>query len=217
MPASKVDGRPEAEGQGQEGPSLTVNDDDKMPPLPFGHALRDSEFGHLEQGLTRLNHGSYGAAPRCVLAAQDGYRARQHADPDSFLGGELARLMVEARTAVASLVGGHADQYALVDNATTAATTVSKLVASRFQSGEYQPGDRIMVTRWMYDSCFKAFHEHCGRLGAVFVIVDLPGPPLTSTAPIVDAFRRELARLEDPWIGKLVLRPLCSSGSAYSL
>lgn len=36
-------------------------------------------------------------------------------------------------------------------------------------SGEYKPGDVILVHRWMYDSAFKAFHEYCGRLGAVFV------------------------------------------------
>ena len=35
-------------------------------------------------------------------------------------------------------------------------------MAAKFASGEYQRGDRILVTRWMYDSCFKAFHHYCG-------------------------------------------------------
>jgi selenocysteine lyase/cysteine desulfurase len=107
--------------------------------------------------------------------------------------------MRAAREAVATLVGGEADEFALVDNATTAATTVALLVRQRFLSGEYQKGDRILVTRWMYDACFKAFHEYCGRLGAVFVVLNLPGPPLRSEEALVAAFRHGLSRLVDPW------------------
>lgn len=116
-----------------------------------------------------------------------------------FLGEELPPLMRAAREAVASFVGGVADEFALVDNATTAATTVALLVRQRFLSGEYQRGDHILITRWMYDSCFKAFHEYCGRLGAVFVVLELPGPPLRTEEQLVDAFRYGLSRLVDPW------------------
>ena len=51
----------------------------------------------------------------------------------------------------------------------------------------------------MYDSCFKAFHHYCGAHGAVFVIIDLPGPPIESVDEISQAFRRGLDKLNDPW------------------
>jgi hypothetical protein len=43
-------------------------------------------------------------------------------------------------------MGGDPAHYALLDNATTAASTVALLVAAKFASGEYQRGDRILVT-----------------------------------------------------------------------
>ena len=167
----------------------------------FGAELRRAEFGHLDPSVVRLNHGSYGSAPRCVLEQQAALRDAQHANPDLFLGPVLGTKMAEARVAVASLMGGDAENYALLDNATTAASTVALHVAARFQSGEYSRGDRILVTRWMYDSCFKAFHHYCGSLGAVFVIVDLPGPPIACIDEVVAAFHTALSRLEDPWTG----------------
>lgn len=165
----------------------------------FGSELRRSEFGHLDPTVVRLNHGSYGASPRCVLEHQAALRDAQHSNPDLFLGPVLGTKMAEARMALASLMGGDAKNYALLDNATTAASTVALHIAARFQSGEYASGDRILVTRWMYDSCFKAFHHYCGSLGAVFVIIDLPGPPVGSIDEVVTAFRTALARIDDPW------------------
>ena len=165
----------------------------------FGAELRESEFGHLDPTVVRLNHGSYGAAPHSVLKQQAALRDAQHSNPDLFLGPVLGTKMAAARTAVALLMGGDAESYALVDNATTAASTVALHIAARFQSGEYARGDRILVTRWMYDSCFKAFHHYCGALGAIFVIIDLPGPPIASIDAVVAAFRTALAQVDDPW------------------
>ena len=136
-----------------------------MPAL--GRELRETEFGHLDPDVVRLNHGSYGGAPRSVLEAQAAFRDRQNANPDDFLGPVLpkvgtslslrpccsagscrlgpsgddvmispvravgvgllcvAQLMEEARGAVASLMGGSAENYCLLDNATTAASTIA--------------------------------------------------------------------------------------------
>eukprot|EP01052_Picozoa_sp_SAG31_P064865 SAG31_NODE_23709_length_498_cov_0.776942_1_plen_132_part_10 len=110
-------------------------------------SLSDSE---LRSSLVLACAGSYGAAPRCVLKAQDDFRAAQNANPDIWLSDELPRLMGAARKAVADLCGGCAENYCLVDNATTGASTVALMIARRFMSGEYQPGDIILVHRWMY-------------------------------------------------------------------
>ncbi|MCH7795313.1 MAG: aminotransferase, partial [Proteobacteria bacterium] len=51
--------------------------------MAFGASLR-SEF-LLEDGIAFLNHGSYGATPRVVLAAQDEWRARMERQPVHFM------------------------------------------------------------------------------------------------------------------------------------
>jgi hypothetical protein len=48
---------------------------------------------------------------------------------------------------------------------------------------------------------FKAFHHYCGQLGAVFIIIDLPGPPIASIDAVTEAFHTALAKLGDPWTG----------------
>ena len=61
-----------------------------MPAL--GRELRETEFGHLDPDVVRLNHGSYGGAPRSVLEAQAAFRDRQNANPDDFLGPVLPKV-----------------------------------------------------------------------------------------------------------------------------
>jgi hypothetical protein len=40
-----------------------------------------------------------------------------------------------------------------------------------------------------------------GQHGAVFTIVDLPGPPIAAIGEVTEAFRAALAKLTDPWTG----------------
>src|SRR5262245_62151508 len=49
----------------------------------FGRAIRSRFF--LEPGTAFLNHGSFGTAPRAVLAAAERWRLRMEASPDRFL------------------------------------------------------------------------------------------------------------------------------------
>src|SRR5437773_11414942 len=51
--------------------------------IDFGAAAK-REF-LLESGVTFLNHGSFGAAPRVVLEAAERWRQRMEANPDLFL------------------------------------------------------------------------------------------------------------------------------------
>ena len=59
--------------------------------IAFGRGLR-RQF-QLENGTAFLNHGSYGAAPRRVLAAAGRWRARMEANPDRFMRLVLPRAL----------------------------------------------------------------------------------------------------------------------------
>src|SRR3990172_1246552 len=62
--------------------------------IPYGPALRRHFL--LEDGVVFLNHGSFGATPRPVLAAQDDWRRRMEAQPGRFMSRELPRLLRHA-------------------------------------------------------------------------------------------------------------------------
>ncbi len=55
--------------------------------IRFGTPMRRRFL--LEPGTAFLNHGSFGTAPRVVLAEVDRWRARMEANPDRFLREEM--------------------------------------------------------------------------------------------------------------------------------
>lgn len=78
----------------------------------------------LDPAIAFLNHGSFGATPRPVLAAQDAWRARMEADPVLFLDRQWADLLDEARQRAATFLRADAGGLAFVRNATTGINTI---------------------------------------------------------------------------------------------
>ena len=93
----------------------------------------------LDPSVTFLNHGSFGAAPRAVLAAQQRLRDRMEAQPVQFLVRDLEGLLDEARAAVGAFVDAPADDLVFVPNATHAVNAV-------LRSLTLSPGDELVVT-----------------------------------------------------------------------
>jgi isopenicillin-N epimerase len=60
--------------------------------------MRVAEQWALDPGIVFLNHASFGACPRDVLAAQQAWRDRMEAEPVAFLARELGDLLDEVRT-----------------------------------------------------------------------------------------------------------------------
>jgi isopenicillin-N epimerase len=82
----------------------------------FGHA-RLADFT-LAEGILHLNHGSYGAAPRVVTDAAQVWRQRMEADPTTFFRDELPGAIRAAAARVAGFLGGCAEDWAFLENAT---------------------------------------------------------------------------------------------------
>jgi isopenicillin-N epimerase len=128
-----------------------------------------ARFWSLDPDILYLNHGSFGACPTPILAAQARFRARLERGPVQFLARDLEPLLDDARAAVASFVGVQPDDLAFVPNATTGVSTV-------LRSLSLEPGDEIVTTSHEYNACRNALDAAAARTGARVVFAQVPFP-----------------------------------------
>ena len=84
----------------------------------------------LDPDWLSVNHGSFGATPRVVLAAQDAWRRRMEARPGAFMGRTLPAALRAAAGALGALIGGAAEDIVFIDNATTGCNAGAGLAAA---------------------------------------------------------------------------------------
>src|SRR5689334_25351424 len=115
---------------------------------PFGRSLRPCFV--LADDATFLNHGSFGACPKEVLAEQERIRLSMEREPDAFFHrdiepGAKETALRRAAAAVARFVNAPAAHVAFVENATTGIQAALRSIA-------LAPGDRILLTSHTYNA-----------------------------------------------------------------
>jgi isopenicillin-N epimerase len=123
----------------------------------------------LDPRVTFLNHGSFGACPQPVLAAQDEWRLRLERQPVHFLVRELEPALDAARADLARFVGADPDDLVFVSNATAGVNTVLRSLA-------FQAGDELLVLNQAYNACRNALNFVAERAAARVVVADIPFP-----------------------------------------
>ena len=136
-----------------------------MPEL--GAAIR-GEWG-LDADFLTVNHGSYGATPRAVLAAQDAWRRRMEAQPSRFMRQELPMALRAAAARLAAFLGGAGDNLAFVENATVGCNAV-------LGSTALGAGDEILVLAHVYGAVRNAVRHVTTQAGARLVEAAVPFP-----------------------------------------
>ena len=131
----------------------------------------------LDPDFLTVNHGSFGATPRRVLAAQSAWRARLEAQPSRFMVEVLTPALRAAAARLAGFMGGDADGLGFVDNATAACNAV-------LRSLRFAPGDEILLLGHAYGAVRKTAAHVAAIAGARLVDAPLPFPRPTPEAVV---------------------------------
>jgi len=140
----------------------------------------------LDPAITFLNHGSFGACPKVVLAKQNELREQLEREPVRFMVRELEPLIDDARATLAEFVGADPASIAFVPNATAGVNAV-------LRSLDLDRHDELLVTSHEYNASRNALDYVAGLAGAKVVPIDVPFP-LRSSDEIVE---RVLAAVTD--------------------
>jgi isopenicillin-N epimerase len=135
-----------------------------VPPGPLAHLWA------LAPTFVHLNHGSFGACPVAVLAAQTRLREQFEAEPTGFFLEVCPPLWQRALDTLARFLNASVEGLAFLPNATAGVNTV-------LRSLPLQSGDEVLVLDQAYQACRNAVDAVCARAGAQVKVVALPFPP----------------------------------------
>jgi isopenicillin-N epimerase len=150
--------------------------DSIQPPALLRPNLRSEWL--LDERITFLNHGSFGAVPRCVFDEQTQWRRRIEAEPVEIIARQRVDLLTRAKFQIGSWLGMRADDFGFVTNATEGINAVLRSLA-------FRAGDELLTTTHVYNAIRKAMRFVCERSGAGYREIDLP-LPLASSQGIAD-------------------------------
>jgi isopenicillin-N epimerase len=123
----------------------------------------------FDPGLTFLNHGTFGACPEPVIAAQRALADELERSPIQFLDRDFERRLDAARRDVAEFLGADPEGLVIVPNATTGVSTVLRSLRLR-------PGDELLTTDHEYNATLNALQAAADDARARVVRVPIPLP-----------------------------------------
>jgi len=123
----------------------------------------------LDPDVAFLNHGSFGACPREILAVQQRLRERMERQPVDFFVRDLEGLLDASRGALGRFVGADPEDLVFVPNVTAGTNAVVR-------SLRFAPDDELLTTNHAYNACRNALAFAAERAGARIVVADVPFP-----------------------------------------
>jgi isopenicillin-N epimerase len=139
----------------------------------------------LQEGVSFLNHGSFGAVPRAVFDVQNQWRRRIEAEPIEILGRRWLDLLATAKAAIGQWLGMASSDFGMVTNATEGINAV-------LRSLPLGPGDELLTTNHVYNAVRQAMRHVAAQAGASYREIDIP-LPATSADQIVQRVLSELS------------------------
>ena len=154
----------------------------------YGRSMR--QLWELAEDATFLNHGSFGACPKEVLAEQDRLRHAMEVQPDIFFRRGVmpdhgATALRAAASELAAVVNVDGDQLVFVENATTGIQAVLRSV-------ELTTGDQVLITDHTYNAVRLMVEARCAESGATPLVVRIPIP--ANADQVVASFAAAITR-----------------------
>jgi isopenicillin-N epimerase len=132
----------------------------------------------LRAGVTYLNHGSFGPAPRSVLARRNEWQERLECEPVDFFIRQLEEHLDQARERLGAFAGTRGSNLIFVDNATFGMNIVANTVP-------LTAGDEVLTTDHEYGAVQRLWRQRCRQSGAALIVRKLP-KPLRSADEVVE-------------------------------
>jgi len=145
---------------------VTISRTNAPPPL-LGRAVRHE--WPLDWSFLTVNHGSFGATPRVVLAAQQDWRRQLEAQPTRFMHETLPAGLAAAAARLGAFLGADAKDIGFLDNATSGCNTV-------LRSLHLAPNDEILVLSHGYGAVRNTVRFVAERAGARMTEAPIPFP-----------------------------------------
>ena len=125
----------------------------------------------IPEGVTYLNHGSFGPAPRPVRESQARWTLELQRQPMEFFVRRLEGLLDETCAELGRFIGADPRDLVLVDNATAGMNIVAGSI-------ELEAGDQVLLTDHEYGAVRRLWQKTCQAAGAELVVRKLPWPLL---------------------------------------
>ena len=148
----------------------------------FGVGLREHFL--LDDRLVFLNHGSFGACPKEVLAAQNDWRTRLERDPISFMMRVLPVAIRAQAEGLGALLGARGQDLVFVENATTGVNAILRGMV-------FEPEDEVLTFDHLYTAVDNTLDFLAKRIGFRLVRATF-ALPLTNPDEIVAAVTAQI-------------------------
>lgn len=146
----------------------------------FSDGLELRKHWMLAPDMHFLNHGSFGATPRVVLAAEQQWQVRMESQPVDFMVRELPGLLRMAAGELANFLGAKPEDLAFVENATAAVNSV-------LRAYPWQVGDELLLCSHSYPAVKNAANFVARQFGIKLREFDFCFP-LQDEAEMLHAF-----------------------------
>jgi len=152
--------------------------------MNFGKPIRSEWL--LDDDVIFLNHGSFGACPKSVLAVQCEWQERLESEPVRFMIRELPVHLDAVRRELAEFVGSAPEDLVFVQNATEGANAVMSSLVRKFQ-----PGDELLTTSHVYGAIWQTMNYVAELTGVTVVVAPTPFP-ISDEEEVVEAIREKI-------------------------
>ena len=160
----------------------------------------------LDPAFLTVNHGSFGAAPRSVIAAQRRWQDRMERQPSQFMNTVYPGAIRSAAAALGAFLNADPDDLVFVDNASTGCNAVIRGLPLR-------KGDEIAILSHAYGAVDNAIRFAAEQTGAhvVQAAVPFPDPTEDGLVAAVEAVltpQTKLAVLDHVTSGSAIVLPM---------